>query len=400
MGRALGYVGFTGPDRRLDTTGYFDDPVNVLPVKCANCTFPDLDHVPQPYRLARGIDRPVDLAPANLGNFLARDRARRVIEAACPGQCRFHPTTVKKTNDAAPWFLAVPTHHIAIGRVRAEVPRCSACGEPKTCHVNEFEPDPPGAIEWDVAKSLSWGSHNDTIGLERDRAKLRAAYGPRAEIMAADTGWARQRIYRYLFFSLRLELLLKKLKIKGMTRLAGDSGAPTGEDRAWVDEQVDRLNRLGFGSPPGRDGREDQGWFDAYLKKHRKRRGAPHDFGPIEAALGASLPPTYKVFVDQVGAEIFRNVEGEEGFEARILLPQDLDLTSYRQGAVPMDGEEDRQVDAVLFAATGHGDGFCFDLAAGGPEYPVYLYDHEANVFDAYAPNFGGCIRRFIGEDG
>ena len=46
MKRSLGYVEMTGPDRQLDTTGEFDDPINSLPIKCAHCTFPDIDHVP------------------------------------------------------------------------------------------------------------------------------------------------------------------------------------------------------------------------------------------------------------------------------------------------------------------------------------------------------------------
>ncbi|MFO0892981.1 MAG: SMI1/KNR4 family protein [Isosphaeraceae bacterium] len=400
MGEALGYVWFDGPDRHLDTTGYVDDPLNRLPVKCAHCTFPDLDHVPQPYLLGRGLDRPVDIAPANLANFLVRDWARRILEVCCPGQCEFYTTTDKKSKQTIPWHLAVPVHRIALGRAMAEVSRCPACGEPKTCHSKEFEFDGPATIEWDVAKSLGWLSHNYTIGLERDRAHLRATYGPGAEVNARDTGWARQRIYRNLYVSLRLELLLKKLRIKGMTRVAGETGVANPEDKAWVDEQIARLDRLGLASRPGHGTQEEHGWLDAYLKKHRKRGNSPHDFKPIEAKLGVMLSPAYKAFVDHLGSRTFTNIDGEEGFEARILLPNELDVTSYRRGVLAVDGIQDRHVDGVLFAATGHGDGFCFDLAGGGPEYPVYLHDHETNCFEAYAPNFGACIRRFVGDEG
>jgi len=400
MGEVLGFVGVTGPDRHLDTTGYFDDPINGLVMKCASCTFPDLDAVPQPYILGRGIDRPVDMAPTTLANFLVREWPRKVLEATCPGQCEFHTTIDKKSKQTAPWFLAVPVQRISIGRIRAEVPRCPACGEPKTCHANEFDSDFPRVMDWDLAKSHSWFSHNYTIGLERDRAHLRSTYGARAEKNAADVGWARQRIYRNLYFSLRLELLLKKLNIKGMTRLAGDQGVPTSTDKVWVDEQMTRLNQLGLAPRPVQVAPEGHGWLDAYLEKHRKRRLRRHDFTMVEARLGVSLPLSYKAFVEQIGTTTFKNIEGEEGFEARILPPQELDTTTYRQGAVELGDEESRQIDGVLFAATGHGDGFCFDLAGIGPEYPVYLYDHELNAFEAYAPNFEGFVRRIAGNDG
>jgi hypothetical protein len=56
--------------------------------------------------------------------------------------------------------------------------------------------------------------------------------------------------------------------------------------------------------------------------------------------------------------------------------------------------EESRKVDGIMFGATGHGDAFCFDLASEGPEYVVYLYDHELSGFEAYASNFKEFVQR------
>ncbi len=63
-----------GSDKRMDHQGSFDLSVNPLPVKCLRCTFPDLDFIPQPYYLAKGITKPTEMEPAELGNFFLRER--------------------------------------------------------------------------------------------------------------------------------------------------------------------------------------------------------------------------------------------------------------------------------------------------------------------------------------
>ena len=60
-------------------------------------TLPDLDAVPEPYLLSRGVDAPGDFSTAELGNFLVRERARRVLEISASGACRFYPTLAAKS---------------------------------------------------------------------------------------------------------------------------------------------------------------------------------------------------------------------------------------------------------------------------------------------------------------
>ncbi|HTE17729.1 MAG TPA: SMI1/KNR4 family protein [Armatimonadota bacterium] len=396
MSETLGYVQMTGPDRHLDTTGYFDDPINRLPVRCDVCTFPDLDYVPQPYLLGRGINRPVDLALANLGNFLVRDRPRQVIETVSPGQCRFIPTVDRQTGQPAPWYLAVPVHRVSCGGVLPGVPRCPQCGEPKTAHVNDFEFQMPPGLACDIAGSEGWLGHDCTFDVALDPALRQHSGQP---LVSAPTGWSRRRIYRYLFFSLRMELLFKKLKLKGLTRCAGDLGAPNAEDRRWVVAQLERLSDPALTSASGPETEAVQSWFSQYLDRHRSRESArvDWDWHAVEAALGTPLPPSYKTFIETVGATTFTDVEQEEGFEAQILAPPDVDARSFRRGVIRLGDEESRQVDGLLFAATGHGDAFCFDLTANTPDYPVYLYNHEESAFEGYASSFVECVRRFVG---
>ena len=403
MESSLVYVKMTGPDRHLDTTGDFDAPINSLPTKCAHCTFRDIDHVPQPYLLGRGIDRPAAISPANLANFLVREWPRRVIELTCPGQCEFYSTLHVKTKQTTPWSLAVPVHRIPIGRVKAEVPLCPVCGEPKTCHIQEFDFDSPTTIAWDIATTAGWFGTEHIIGLDEARKFYRTKFGPRFESMAADPGWERRGIYRRLFFSLRLELLLKTLKIKGMVRAIGQPATRTKEDKHWVNQQIELLRKLGLEQPrkesatpeSSPEGTEAKlAWFEHYLKKHGKRKKRIYDFGPIEDVLGKPLPASYKAFVEKLGTIKFKNVDEQEGFDVEILLPESLDLKSFRRGVIELGDEESREVDGVMFAATGHGDTFCFDLASDGPEYIVYLYDHELNGFESYASNFMEFVQR------
>src|SRR5688572_12139115 len=79
-----------GPDRRIDQKGNYNTPVNVLPIKCQTCHFVDIDFVPERYALCKGIDTPVELAPAEVGNFLVREPVRQILELVAPGQCSFH----------------------------------------------------------------------------------------------------------------------------------------------------------------------------------------------------------------------------------------------------------------------------------------------------------------------
>lgn len=82
----------TGPDVLMDQRGDTYEPANALPVKCPHCTFPDLDFIANPYVLTKGVSSPAETSPAQLGNFLVRERVRRILEIVVPDACAFHPT--------------------------------------------------------------------------------------------------------------------------------------------------------------------------------------------------------------------------------------------------------------------------------------------------------------------
>src|SRR5688572_4410720 len=124
----------TGPDTRMDQFGSRDEPANPLPVKCPHCTMPDLDAVAKPYLLAKGFASPAEHSPAEVGNFLVRERTRRILELVAPGACTFHPTAEKKSKKPTDWFLAVPAHVIDVPGMPEndkKGERCSKCKAPK-----------------------------------------------------------------------------------------------------------------------------------------------------------------------------------------------------------------------------------------------------------------------------
>ena len=113
----------------------FYDPLNPLPPKCEACGFPDLDFVPHPYFLVKSrAMTPNETAMAENGNFLVRDRVRRVLELLAPGQCRFYPTHFKGTMNETPWSLAVPVHQVVVANVNPSISHCQVCGEPRSAH--------------------------------------------------------------------------------------------------------------------------------------------------------------------------------------------------------------------------------------------------------------------------
>lgn len=122
-------------DTRMDCRDMIGSPVNVLPTKCRVCGFPDLDHVPQPYSLIKSRTRTQnELAGAENGNFLIRERARRVLELAAPGLCSYFPTCYKGTTQETPWLLAVPNIQVVSGAINHSALRCvrrTAVGAPR-----------------------------------------------------------------------------------------------------------------------------------------------------------------------------------------------------------------------------------------------------------------------------
>jgi hypothetical protein len=228
-----------GPDKRMDQREPFAMPANPLSRKCPRCTFPDIDFVPQPYFLVKGVGNPKEMAPAEIGNFLVRSRARQILEAVAPDQCRFYPTHDLKTKEETGWFLAVPTTLIRTATIKSTVPRCPECGEAQVAHPGSHYQNAPGerpvaAIPQDVFKSLNWSSY-ETIG-EESPWYYKNILGWTTKQPVPPFQWTRITLGRELYFSIRLRALLKKLGIKGLSVCSGQDDRPNREELAWVDE--------------------------------------------------------------------------------------------------------------------------------------------------------------------
>jgi hypothetical protein len=369
-------VQLTGSDNRMDCRDMFHDPLNPLPPKCPKCEFPDIVHVPQPYYLVKS--RTIssnEMAPAENGNLFVRDRVRRVLEILAPGQCDFYPTCYKNTAENTPWQLAVPNRQIRTGTVKASIPRCDACGEPRSAHPGSLwsERHMHHESEFDVLKSSTWGS--------------------------SERGW-NLWISRDLFMSVRMLHLLKKVKATGLVEATcGKPASPNDEESAWIRQQIEKLKQLGItANAAGTLSDEDARWFRAYLKSNAASGPVQFDAKAFEDHLKFKLPKSYKDFIAMVGPRSFQNVDEEEGFTANVLAPGKFDCEFYRKGKLQTEDDQSNAVDGVMFACTDHGDCFCFDVQKDKKEYAVYLYNHEGNFFEPYADNFVACIRRFVGE--
>jgi hypothetical protein len=366
-------VQITGSDDRMDCREMFYDPLNPLPRKCPTCGFPDLDHVPQPYFLVKSRTlTPNELALAENGNFFVRQRVRRVLEVLAPGQCSYFPTCYKGTSQETPWLLAVSRHQVVTGKVKAAIPRCKACGEPRSAHPGTQWSEHlfiNGNSDYDVVKSATWGS--------------------------SERGWD-QWISRDLFLSVRLFQLLRKIKAKGFYELGcQEPTSPDKEESEWIKEKLEVLEANGIPChAEGTLSSEDANWLRAYIKSHARKAKTAWDIKAVERRLKARLPKSYVDFVSAVGPASFENVDEQEGFTASILSPARLRLQEHADDG---EDEESRAVNALMFATTGHGDYFCFDVQKGKKEFSVLLFKHEYNCFEPYAENFAACIRRFAG---
>jgi hypothetical protein len=366
-------VQITGSDDRMDCREMFYDPLNPLPRKCATCGFPDLDHVPQPYFLVKSRTlTPNELALAENGSFFVRQRVRRVLEVLAPGQCSYFPTCYKGTSQETPWLLAVPSHQVVTGKVKASIPRCKACGEPRSAHPGTQWSEHLfiyGDWDYDVLKSATWAS--------------------------SERGWD-QWVSRDLFLSVRLFQLLRKIQAKGFYELGGEEPTPPDkEESEWIKEKLHVMQANGISChAEGTLSSEDAKWLRNYIKSHARKAKAAWDIKTVERRLKARLPKSYVDFVSAVGPVSFENVDEQQGFTASILAPGKLRLQEHADDG---EDEESRAVNALMFATTGHGDYFCFDVQKGKKELPVLLFKHEYNCFEPYAENFAACIKRFAG---
>lgn len=371
-------IELTGSDDRLDCQDMFYDPLNPLPPKCPSCKFPDLDYVPQPYYLVKSRTMtPNEMALAENGNLLVRERIRRVFEALAPGECAFYPTCYKGTSTETPWLLAVPTNQVVTATVDPAIPRCPNCGEPRSAH--------PGTqfkqwlwnreSEKHIVQGSTWGS--------------------------SELGWD-QWIDRDLYMSVRLFLLLKKIKAAGLNEATCQKlTSANKEEAAWIKEKLRFLEEQHIPLlPPGAVSDADIRWLRDFIKQRAGAAAPPLDIKAAEKRLRFKLPKSYVEFIAKVGPTDFENVDEETGFTAHILTPDEFDSTSYRAGALDAVDEETNSVDGVMFGSTGHGDCFCFDVRRDRKEFQVFLYKHEYNQFEPYADNFAACVRRFAESNG
>lgn len=390
-------------------------PLNKLPARCSFCSFPDLNCIPAPYILKKKAVAPTEIAVARVGNFLVRDRLRRIMEAAVPGACTFHPTAVQKA-DPQDWWLAVPRNQRTTGIPPAEPPFCPQCGEPKVWSVamgpvwSAMKQHDTGGI--DVFKSAEWCAGGNAEADYEATNKFRAEQGlpplgwkewgvPPPEHPGR---WTRVGLNRDLYFSARFDLLLQKASRKrNLVRYGGITYSPPSPgDNRWVSEKLALLRDRGLIDDPakaaGPEKRKSDNWFQTFLSKHQKDTSAKASFAAIEKAHGIKLPVGFTKLVRQCGALTFRNVDGNSGLTVHLLQPDKMDFKNYRRGKIPHLDEEQTQIDGVMFATANNGDVFIFDVAVTGAEYPVYRYQHEENRLELFAQTFPECIQRLAGK--
>lgn len=364
---------------QMDLRNMNSDPINSCPQKCLKCGFPDLDHVPQPYFLVKSRTMsPNELDLAENGNFFIRERVRRVFDLLVPELCTYFPTCYKGTSQQTPWLLAVPMHQVVTSMVSRAIPRCEACGEPRSAH--------PGT-QW-TGTLLRTYPRNDGWSCELDQEIVKSAtWG------SSERGWDK-RIFRQLFMSVRLHNLLKKIKAKGLDeQTCQKTTTPDKDESAWIKEKLQILEAAGIAfHADGTLSDEDAKWLREYIKTQSHAVTGDWDIKAVERQVKAKLPKSYIDFVRAVGPMSFENVDEQEGFTASILTPDKLET---EEGCAEFEDEESKAVNALTFAITGNGDCFCFDIQKGKKEFAIVLYKHEGNFFEPYADNFAACIKRF-----
>jgi hypothetical protein len=305
-----------------------------------------------------------------------RESVKRILEAVAPGQCRFVPTVHHKTKAPTAWFLSIPQHQETTANPPANRERCPHCGEPWCFHHYSESSEPwqsPDAVH-EVFKAKNWGSHKEPFrGWDKNRPTI---FG------------------RMLYFSIRLETLLKKLKVRGMVRSYVCRDLPTPADAEWVKHQLEQLNSMGSRANQPDQPEGVEAWFANYLQKHAKAKAKSYDFAAIEKREKVNLPTSYKEFAARIGRMKFKDFNGDEGHELVVLPPNKLDFETFRNLAEST--EEDAPKLAVIFAETNSGDSLCFDLAGGASDPEIVHYDHETEVFEPFAKSFAECIRQLV----
>jgi hypothetical protein len=241
-------IEMVGPDEQMDQVGDDDAPANRLRIRCSHCSFPDIDFVPKPYLLAKGFSSPSEISSAEMGNFFVKDRVKRILEVVIPKACTFYATAERKSKKATPWFLAVPNSLLKIPAPKAEAPFCSKCRESKRGQsfanlwkkMKDFDSggvDIFKSTEWDCMSILEddFESTNEYRAKEGDLEPLPWSE-PGIEPPSHSERWSRRGIDRELYFSKRLEQLLKRLKVKSqlVAYIEYDDVQPTSDDEKWI----------------------------------------------------------------------------------------------------------------------------------------------------------------------
>lgn len=418
-------VMMVGPDTQMDHRGDTYEPANPLPIKCPHCTFPNLNLVPNPYVLTKGISSPAETSSAHFGNFLVRERVRRILEIVVPDACAFYPTVERKSQKTAPWWLVVPQFKRSMPMPKPKPPFCSKCREPKvwSCAMGsvweKMKSYDSGGI--DVFKTIEWHTLSETAEDQFEtvnRYRKKAGEPPlswtdwlRSSTCSAEPPthrerWTRLGLSHDLYFSVRLEQLFQRAKVKGQLIRYRDHKdvKPSDEDEAWVEKKIQALAAHGLISSQMLTekkaiGRISRNWFCEFLKRNAGKAFRKMDLDAIEKRQKLMLPKDYKDFIITVGPMSFKHVMEIEGFTATILTPTKLDFKSYRRGSLPYLDKEQSQIDGVMFAKTEHGDAFVFDVSMKKGDYPVYWHDHEQNTLEPFAGTFAECIKRFAHKD-
>lgn len=376
-------IKITFSDDRMDCRDMFYDPINPLPKKCPKCGFPDLNHIPNPYFLVKSRTMsPNELAGAENGNFLIRDRIRRLLDLLFPDLCAYFPTSFKGTTQQTPWFLAVPQNQVATAKVNSAISRCNSCGEPRSAHPGsqwtesllQIYPSKDGwscELDFEIVKSATWGS--------------------------CESGWD-QWISRNIYISVRLLHLFKKIKARGFYEATcKELTLPDKDESAWIKEKLQILKQAGIPiHPEGTLSKEDSEWLQGFLRVHAPAVKANLDISAAERFIKSKLPKSYIDFIKSVGPMSFNNVDEQEGFTASVLSPDKLGT----EGRIyDFEDDKSKMVNILTFATTNHGDFFCFDIQNGKKEYAVCHFKHEYNILEPYADNFAACIKRFTGSN-
>jgi hypothetical protein len=384
----------TTSDDKMDASGQCNEAVNALPTHCEYCTFPDIDAVPSPYLLSKGISLPIDSFPARLGNFLVRPHVKSTLERAVPKSCTFVPTAHWKSGQRLDWWLAIPNATVRTAEISEKIPHCPKCGEPRTAHPgSQWLSAELARIDVDIFKTLQWSSS--------ERTNEDFAREMRGSPKYPKHQWTRVRLDRHLWFSVRLEQLLKRLGFKGLNRFIACTAKPTAQDLEWVENTVARISSRPKGTASGRLNNKlaSKKWFGKFLRSAKSDSATPVTLAELQKNHGIRLPKTYAQFITSVGTrKTFCNVDGMEGYDVRVVGPKGLNAKSYRLGKIEC--YEDEPIDGFMFAVTKHGDCFCFDLKQNSPDYPVYRFNYERMTFEPYAQSFVEAVRRFAGEEG